>query len=212
MIRRTSNNEQAGFTLIELMLAMAFVAFLLMFVVFATIEVMGNYNKGIAIKEINQTARTIVEEMSRLVRSTDAEAINTARLADGRVCFGGVSYVWNIRGGVGDSTPNRYTDNSLVTMARVEDAAGALCGAGLPNVNPAQSVSLLTSQIWVQNTTVTVSPNLKLVDMRIRLSTSNDNQPNGTGPNGFVCQGGRGGNFCAVADFNTTVSTRNGGE
>lgn len=212
MTRHTKQRTDAGFTLVELMLAMAFVAFLLIFIVFATIEVMGNYNKGLAVKEINQTSRTIVEEMGRLVRSTNAEAINTSKLGDGRVCFGGVSYVWNIRGGDGDASPNRYTDNSLVTMARVEDASGTVCGDALPNIVKDDAVSLLTNQVWVQEASVGVSANLKLVDLSLRLSTSGDNRPTGTSPDGFVCEGGRTGNYCAVAEFGTTVSTRNGGQ
>jgi prepilin-type N-terminal cleavage/methylation domain-containing protein len=216
MIHHTKNNQntsvQAGFTLVELMLAMAFVSFILLFIVFALVEVMGSYNKGIVVKQINQTSRTVVEEMSRLGRSTDAEAVNTSAIPNGRVCFGGVSYVWNIRG---NETDNRYTDGSLVTLARVEDGAGALCASGAggyPAVDPSKAVSLLGSQVWVQDLQVAVSANLTLIDMSLRLSTADDNRPTGTGPDGFVCEGGKAGNYCAVATFSTTVSTRNGGE
>lgn len=206
------NNRQIGFTLIELMLAMAFVGFLLLFVVFATLQVMGNYNKGTVIKEINQTARTVVEEMARLVRSTNAVAINTSALGAGRVCFGGVSYVWNLRGSQND---NRYTDNTFVTLARVEDAAGAQCATvsgSYPKVDPAKAVPLLAGNVWVQDLQVTVSSNQALVDINLRLSTANNNQPTGTSPSGNVCVGGASGDYCAVAAFGTTVSTRNGGQ
>lgn len=203
----THHTKQQGFTLVELTTAMAFVSFVLLFVVFAIFQVMGNYNKGIAVKNINQTARTIVEEVARFVRTTDAEAIDTTAINNGRVCLGGVSYVWNTK----DGTTNRYTNGTAVSMVRVEDASGVLCapaGGPYPAIDPARATTLLSGQIWVQNVQMSVSANQKLVDITIKLSTSGNNQP--TGP-GETCEGGRAGEFCAVSSFSTTVSTRNGG-
>lgn len=205
---RSETSGSAGFTLVELLLAMAFVGFVLLFIVFAMFQVMGNYNKGIAIKNINQTARSIAEEMSRFVRSTNAEAINVNEVSRGRLCLGGVSYVWNVT----SSTTNRYTSGSPVTMVRVEDPAGTLClpaGGPYPNIDPARATTLVSGQIWVQNVQMTISSNQKLADLTIQLSTSGTNAP--TGPGG-TCEGGRTGEFCAVASFSTTVSTRNGGQ
>lgn len=203
----TQHTKQQGFTLVELTTAMAFVSFVLLFVVFSIFQVMGNYNKGIAVKNINQTARTIVEEMSRFVRTTDAEAINTTEVGNGRVCLGGVSYIWNAK----DTTANKYTDGATVSMVRVEDAAGALCapaGGPYPAIDPARATTLISGQIWVQDIQMSVSANQKLVSISVKLSTSGNNQP--TGP-GDTCEGGRAGEFCAVSNFSTTVSTRNGG-
>lgn len=201
-------NSQRGFTLVELLLSMAFVGFVLLFIVFAIFQVMGNYNKGIAIKNINQTARSITEEMSRFVRSTNTEAINVNEVSRGRLCLGGVSYVWNVT----SSTTNRYTSGSPVTMARVEDPAGTLClpaGGPYPNIDPAKATTLVSGQIWVQSVQMSISSNEMLANITIRLSTSGTNAP--TGPGG-TCEGGRTGEFCAVATFSTTVSTRNGGQ
>lgn len=212
MIQRTKTHDQSGFTLVELTLAMAFVSFILLFIVFAMIEVMGDYNKGVVVKEINQTARTIVEEMSRLGRTTDTSSINTSAQDDGRLCFGSVSYVWNVRG---NELDNKFTDNSLVGLARVEDPAGSLCGlvsGAYPQVDRASAVDLISDQVWVQSLNVSVSGNQKLLDINLRLSTAGDNRPTATGSSGYVCEGGKVGNFCAVAEFDTTVSTRNGGE
>jgi prepilin-type N-terminal cleavage/methylation domain-containing protein len=203
MIRQT---KQQGFTLTELMIAMAFVSFVLLFIVFAMLQVMGNYNKGLAVKQINQTGRTVMEEISRLARSTNAEAINTSQLSSGRLCFGGVGYVWNVR----DDTINKYTDNSLVSMARVEDST--VCNSTLPNINKAKATSLLTDQVWVQSITASLGGNNKLLTFGVRLSTSGDNRPTVSSPDGLICGGDRTGNYCSVTAFSTTVSTRNGGE
>jgi len=200
--------KEQGFTLVELTLSTAFIAFILIFMLAAMTQTMANYNKGLAVKQINQTARTVVEEMSQLVQGTTAATINTAYIPNGRVCMGGVSYVWNIKG----ASTNKYTDGTTFGMVRVNDAAGSLCAAGLPAVNKANASDILSSQIWVQSVGVTVSPNQALVDLSLSLSTASPNQPTGTDAQlGTICTGGKDSQYCAVATFNTTVNT-NGGQ
>lgn len=214
MIQRTRLNQASesyssqGFTLVELTIATAFIAFILIFMLAAIVQVIGNYNKGLAVKQINQTARTIVEEMGRLAQATSASTINTAYINNGRVCLGGVSYVWNIKG----ADTNKDTTGAVVGMVRVNDPAGSLCAAALPTVNAANASELLSGQVWVQQVGVTVSGNQKLVDIAIGLSTSAPNNPTGTDPIlGEVCEGGRDSQYCAVATFRTTVTTKDGG-
>lgn len=200
--------EAQGFTIVELILSTAFIAFVLMFMLSAMVSVMSNYNKGLAVKQINQTARTVSDELSRLIQSTDATSINTSRIGNGRVCVGGVSYVWNVR----NATTNQYTNGTSVRMARVNDPGGALCAAALPAVNPANASELLSSQIWVQQLNMVVSSNQELVDITISLSTASPNHPTGTDAMlGTICDGSRDSQYCAIATFRTTVATKNGG-
>jgi hypothetical protein len=204
----THHDQQTGFTLVELILATAFIAFILIFMLATMLQVMSNYNKGLAVKQINQTARTVSDEMSKLIQATDVSTINTAYIGNGRVCFGGVSYVWNVKG----ATTNKYTTGGSFTMVRVNDTAGALCASGLPAVNPANATDLLSGGIWVQQIGVTVSSNQRLVDITIGLSTAAPNQPTGTDAVlGTICDGSKDSQYCAIATFKTTVSTKNGG-
>lgn len=55
----TGKKHNEGFTLIELMLAMAFISFLLLFMVAAILQVTRLYVKGSAIRQINQTGRQL---------------------------------------------------------------------------------------------------------------------------------------------------------
>lgn len=209
MTQRINNHQsQAGFTLIELTLSTAFIAFVLIFMLAAMLQVMNNYNKGLIVKQINQTARTLMSEMGGLIKNTNAAAINTAYLGNGRVCLGGVSYVWNIKG----ATTNKYTSGTAFTMVRVNDAAGSLCSAALPGVNSANATEVLGGQVWVQQVNVALSSNQQLVDITIGLSTAGANQPTGTDPVlGTICDGSKDSQYCAVATFKTTVSTKVGG-
>jgi len=210
MIQHTKRHQQneSGFTLVELTLSTAFIAFILIFILATIVQVMNNYNKGLAIKQINQSARTVVEEISRLAHSTKGSTINTAYISNGRVCLGGVSYVWNTNGG----STNKYTDNSVFTMVRVNDTAGALCSSILPAVDKTKATDVLSDQIWVQQFTMALSSNQQLLDISIVLSTAAPNQPTGTDPIlGTICKGDRDGQYCAVATFKTTVNTSDGG-
>ncbi|HVI69617.1 MAG TPA: type II secretion system protein [Magnetospirillaceae bacterium] len=202
MIRRANTQ---GFTLIELMIALAFVAFILIFATTAVIQVMQTYNKGIAVKQINQAGRSTLEDMSRYIRSADPAAVNTAALASSRrVCFGGVSYVWNLYNTPAASA-NKYDDGSALTLTRVNDAASAMCtstAGAYPAVPKAQAADVLSSNVWVMALTVsqpTVA--VPLVDISIKLAVANDP----TISAGQCITGGTVGQFCATSDFSTTV-------
>lgn len=198
-----------GFTLIELMIALAFVAFILIFATTAVVQVMQTYNKGLAVKQINQAGRTTLEDMARFIRVADPSAVNTAALSNRRVCLGGVSYVWNLYNTPGASA-NRYDDGSALTLTRVNDAANAMCtssGGSYPSVPKAQATDILSSNVWVMALTVsqpTVSA--PLVDITVRLAVAND--PAITA--GQCATGGSVGQFCATSDFSTTVMSGGG--
>lgn len=216
MTQTDHTKHQSGFTLVELTLAIAFIAFLVMFTVFATLQVMRTYNKGLAVKEINQTSRTIVEELARNVRNATATSLNTypneVTPIQSRICVGGVSYVWNIAGG----NLNRYSSagNPRVTFVRVNDPGGAMCvdSVGLfPNVDPAQATELLSSRVWVQSLTITKNTTTDLATINLQLSTVDDplSPLLETVPGiGVRCKGQSGDQFCAVGTLTTTVAMR----
>lgn len=204
------------------MLALAFVGFVMIFAITTIIQVMSTYNKGLAVKEINQTARAITEDMSRIIRSTSRYSVVTAPLTDpggskARVCFGGVSYVWNFT----NSAANTYTDNSRVTFARVEDPGSSLCvaSAGVyPQIDRTKATELITDRVWVHQLTVTPQAGGGFYQVFMQLSTADDvaepalsyDSANPDPIQRVKCKGGSGGQFCSVANFTTTVDARGG--
>lgn len=216
-------NQQAGFTLVELLLALAFVAFVLIFATTTIIQVMRTYNKGLAVKEINQTARAAMEDMTRIVKVSNPNAIvtsaatNNPSTSKARVCFGGVSYVWNFT----NASLNKYTDNSRINFARVNDPGSALCIATngtYPKVNKAEATELLSDNVWVQQLSIASSGGGTFYDIFIQLSTVDDpaspainyNWANPNPEQRVMCKGGNEGQFCAVANFSTSVNARGG--
>lgn len=207
MIHRV--NRHSGFTLIELMIALAFVAFILIFATTAVIQVMQTYNKGLAIKQINQAGRTTLEDMTRYLRTADPGAVNTSALASNRVCLGGVSYVWNLYNTPGASAA-KYDDGTALTFVRVNDAANAMCSnasGSYPAVPKASATNILGSNVWVMAVTMTTpSVSAPLVDVTIKLAVAGD--PAIT--SGSCAKGGNIGQFCATSNFTTTVMSGGG--
>ena len=132
MIQRT-NLQTQGFTLIELMLSMTFVAILLLTIAMSVIQMGTIYNRGMAIKEVNQSARDVADDLRRSVQGAGVFAINTNDTdttdylqltktvngsvvpVSGRLCLGNYSYVWNTATGI---------ETNFVDRARYLTSAG----------------------------------------------------------------------------------------
>lgn len=198
-----------GFTLIELMIALGFVAFILIFATTAVIQVMQTYNKGIAVKQINQAGRTTLEDMSRFIRTADPTVVNTLAIGNNRICLGGVSYVWNLYNTPAASV-NKYDDDTPLTLARVNDAANAMCalsGGSYLAVPKAQATDILSGNVWVMALSVSQpTVTAPLVTITVRLAVANDPAISA----GQCTVGGTAGQFCATSDFTTTVMSGGG--
>lgn len=139
--------QQQGFTLIELMLAMTFIAFLLVSIALTIIQVGAVYNKGTTLKEINQTSRDLNDDIRRNIRSSGSLNLATdyvlspttatpASAVGGRLCLGSYSYIWNyakaLAGPATDSNVVKYPagsakQGSIIRMVKVPDSARIYC-------------------------------------------------------------------------------------
>ncbi len=198
---KTHKKLSKGFTLTELMLAMGFLAFVLLFIVTAMVQYMNIYSKGVVMKDINQAGRTAFEEITRNVRINSA---NVRQMLNGRLCAGSQAYIWNT-----ESTQNKYTTGERIEgLIRVPDSAGELCAAdaagGLAPVSRANEAVIAGAAVGVQSFSARKSDGL--YELSLTLSTVGDNKPiNGTNE----CPPGKAGEYCAVATFSTMVAARN---
>jgi type II secretory pathway pseudopilin PulG len=122
MYQRTKNRNKKGFTLIELMLSVGFIGFLLVTIALTIIQIMGLYNKGLTLKEVDSVSRVVVRDMQQGISGAsmftvryedgstpeeDYKVATTLQDADehgvdyysndagGRLCTGVYSYIWN---------------------------------------------------------------------------------------------------------------------
>jgi len=142
-----SIRRQKGFTLIELMLAMSFISVLLLAVAMTIIQIGTIYNKGLALKELNQASRDVATDVRKALSAADG--IDTSKdyvevkndgntaVAGGRICLGSYSYIWNTLAAFGD--PEDATDNDshlthyesnpnkIVQLVKVPDPSKIYC-------------------------------------------------------------------------------------
>lgn len=122
----------AGFTLVELNIAIVFVALLVMAVAMTTISVSRTYQHGAALKSINQLGREVVEQMRRDISSASAQRVQYHEAAGvGRLCLGTVSYVYNsaelLNSGSSSLVQDTADSNRPIGLARIDDKESSWC-------------------------------------------------------------------------------------
>lgn len=134
---KTKRATSRGFTLVELLLAMAGVAVLLISIAVTTIQLTNMYHKGITIKSINQSGREVGDLIRRdgltigqgEVRFVAADTQGAGGL--GRLCIGSRSYIWNKPENLRSNDPSaavRYNSTGdAIILARVADPLGTFC-------------------------------------------------------------------------------------
>jgi Tfp pilus assembly protein FimT len=128
--------KQDGFTLIELVLAMAFISALLLAIAMAIIQVGTIYNRGMTLKEVNQTSRSVSDDLTRSLTSSEAFTLSSKYVASstgGRLCLGQYSYLWNYARSYQDTNRVEYANAATETatgpirFVKVPDASGKYC-------------------------------------------------------------------------------------
>lgn len=152
--------RSSGFTIIELMLAMTFISMMLIAIAMTVIQIGNMYSRGITMREVNQTGRTVVSDMQRTIGGGDTFQAPGDDFIDaswgGRLCTGQYSYIWNHAermsevGTVSQNTSdfNVYDANDgdaskMIRLVRVVDAGGAYCRNPGQPIAESQSTELI---------------------------------------------------------------------
>lgn len=129
--------SRRAFTIIELMLAMTFISVLLVLISFTIIQIGTIYNKGMTLKEVNQTGRAISDDINRNLSAgrpftLATNYFNTPNVS-GRLCLGNYTYIWNYADALSSGNTNvaRYAGLPLTTeqirLVKVPDAGALYC-------------------------------------------------------------------------------------
>ncbi len=148
------HNFRKGFTLIEMMLSMAFIAMLLVSMATVSRFVLSMYTKGMTVREVNQSGRLVVDDIQRTIESVPPFDIAKNYIEDtsggGRLCTGSYSYAWNYGKDLKasqESVLNKYSDDSTsdqIRLVRVRDAGGSLCADLTRQIERADAKELLS--------------------------------------------------------------------
>ncbi len=122
--------HRRGFTLVELNLAMIFVAILLISVALLTIQVTRMYQKGVTIKTVNQVGREVTDQLrTDITEATDISSW-VQGTGSGRICLGAVSYVYNTPTALDSANYLEKADGQPIYLARIIDPNAAWCEDG----------------------------------------------------------------------------------
>ena len=155
-------DRQNGFTSIELMLAMAFVSALLIAVAMTVIQIASIYNRGITLKDVNQTGSSVASELQRSISGSASFNINPGPGSrfivqdwGGRLCLGQYSYIWNYGKDIqtGDTSRlNVYLLNPTnpIRLVKVIDSNISYCTLDIisgkyPSIKSIDAVELLNA-------------------------------------------------------------------
>lgn len=131
-----------GFTLIELLLAMGFVASLLIAITMTVIQLGNIYNRGITMKEVDQSGRSLSRELLRSISQSNTFSVvdgaghYVIQTYGGRLCIGQYSFIWNYGKTLNAATPgsniNKYDTSHTpsteqIRFIKVIDSNGYYC-------------------------------------------------------------------------------------
>ena len=197
-----TSKKQSGFTLIELLLAMAFIAFLLLFSVGAIWQIMRLYAKGVAIGQINQSGRQVVESMSRSMRFA-----SPVTSSNNRLCADGMTYVWNVEGQTKENKFLPLTGPQDLRLVTLSDPAANYCkDLSTEPIPRDKAKDIIPAGVGVYGLSVKrLGSSSSFWDISLLIGTAGqDNSPKTNSTSGKLeCAPDN--QFCAFGDFETSV-------
>jgi len=109
-----------GFTIIELLIAMTFVAVLMITVAFLVIRITAIYQKGLTLRSVNQVGRNLIIEFNRAVEDSPVDddlenrdqyfytVTNGGTQLQGAFCTNKYSFLWNSGDAINDGRRIRF--------------------------------------------------------------------------------------------------------
>lgn len=212
-MKTTRPTRQSGFTIIELSISMAMLSVLMLIVIFSILNIIGVYNKGITLKRVNQSGRTIAAEVQSDLRSAVPSNIGVRGTTLGStfvptgLCTGKNSYIWNVWGENGVNTDLKFDGrNELITMVKTNDPGGEYCKTPFPVPDKSASKVLLGDELAVRMPVgVAVGGGGKIIQFEFTISTPDENNEiiyDATGRGS--CGSGKESEFCALNSFVVT--------
>jgi type II secretory pathway pseudopilin PulG len=233
------DNQKHGFTIIELMLAMAFVSALLLAIAMTVIQIGNIYNSGITYKDVNQVGGTISNELQRSIavstpfKISDIGSDSKYIKQDfgGRLCTGTYSYIWNYGTALAANIPGRlniYTADSsnLIRFVKINDSDGSYCTYPSKEIEPISAVELLDAgqhnlaiHSFKISSTESVTDDMtgqQLYNIEFELGTNNTDAITTDSSGYHICkkptESGSDTLYCSVIRFNLTARAGNKNE
>lgn len=209
-----------GFTLVELMLAMVFLSSILLISTSVIIQAFSIYNKGLAVRQINQLGRTLTEDMTRAANSGNV-VIDSAGSNAHVLCLGATVYVWNTVAQTRSAEPKPVKKFVGLTdeLNLVKVNGGECTSDEAVEIDRNIAIDMLSDQVRVLSADVSQVADSNLVNITFVFGTY-DSDPNSSvnpretveGNGIWQCPASGLGNYCAFGVYTTTLYLPNSNE
>ena len=193
--------DRRGFTIIELLIAMATFSFILLLTTIVLINIGGLYSKGVNQTKIDDATRYIADEISNKLRYSSVSSLQEAPDSDrlpetGAYCVGGYKYSYSSRS---DPSPNflRKIPLPTGTACKYEDS------------DQSSGISLLpaNTKLTYFNVELATSGSTNYFKIKTSLLYGNFNNAN-LSDYSTTCKTGSEYTYCAVSRLETVVTAR----
>lgn len=207
------SRSNAGFTILELMIAASIFSVILLIIAVGVISFTNSYFKGITTSKTQAAARTIMSAFTQSIQF--GQSVTTPSCDASGVCgmcIDNTTYTYKLGQEVTDSAPQAAQHQGFHGL--VVDTAGCTLPATMPNSANLLSTQreLLGQQMRINTLSVTPIGNLYLIHLRLLSGDDDLFTPTVDGTTDWSkdesCAGIAGNQFCAVADLTTTVEKR----
>lgn len=209
-----NSRKQAGFTIIELLIATLVFSMVLLLIAIGVLQFNHAYYSGITQTETQNTARSILEEISQDIQFSGTQITSpiTSNGVDPErgFCIGSDRYSYHLGWELVNSGPNASAHQTLHTF--IKDSPGICSGMKAQDFTKplaSGSTELLSQYMRVSKISVAAVPGatgLYKVDVRV-VYGDDDLLINPTASNA-ACKVGSGSQFCAVSELSTVVQQR----
>ncbi len=198
---------QAGFTIIELMIATAILSTILILVTVMMINIGSLYYKGINQARVQDNVRSIVDELSQHLQLSSSNGVliganNFGGTTVSSICFDSVRYSYVLHKQIG-SGPSKIAH----VLWRDSIPSGGLCTpANLTNPSLSGGSELIAPNSRLSD--LTISPGSSPYSISVGVAYGDDDLLTGPGTTSPLCKGDSGDQYCATAKLNTIVAKR----
>ncbi len=193
------HRNQTGFTMIELLMAMAVFSFMMLIVTTGFIQVVRIHQAGISSRATQQNARIVMDGVSKDIRESGAATVGNGGAAKTWLCL----------------------SRGSTTLEYAVDGSGNLRAGSVSNPPAGTCPSPAITSSWrtlndsstqvtqfAASATTPVSPGLGTVLLTLTIVSRNDTSD--LDATQTHCQPGAGSQFCAVTTLVSTASLRGG--
>ncbi len=214
MNRRNKAGQQHGFTIIELMVATAVFATVLLVVTGGILQITRLYLKGVTTANTQNTARAVIDTVSQAIQFGGGTVVPTsdgvATPTSPKVfCIGNQRFTYTIGWQLTDDSPDATRHQSYHSLVQ-DNRSG--CSSETTQPLNTQSVSgreLLAPNMRLSKLNVVpVGDNLYRVEVRVVYGDDDLLQEPVDGPGTTCVNESAGTQFCAISELSTVVTKR----